>query len=167
MPGSSPRLLSQGTGGNYCLVKRRARKLGEPTLGLMGTGVTGLSDCLVTCCMGPKEPKLEKGGHRERSWWIPYTTDAMKRHAAHVTQTGHASPLSSPAENKHDPRAGFLGNSVLPVPFSASPVLKLLLLFVFTGCRRHGEEKPMRRDGSQPSRWFLAGLTETKGSTGS
>lgn len=85
VPGSSPHLLSQGMGGKYWPVKEQVKKLREPTLGLRGTGVLGLNDCLVVCCMGPGEYTSEKGFQKERRWWIPHTRDAMKRHAAHTT----------------------------------------------------------------------------------
>ena len=77
--------------------------------------------------------KYKKGGQKERRWWIPYTSDALKRHAVHVIYTGHIPPL----ENKTGTRAGFLGNHILFVPSSISSrvdySLRLFLLFVFTG----------------------------------
>ena len=41
----------------------------------------------------------------------------MRKHAAYINSTGHVSPLSSPAESKNDPRAGFLNQCP---PFSSS-----------------------------------------------
>lgn len=81
----------------------------------------------------PGKCKLQKGGQRERRWWIPYTSGAMKRHAVHVIYTGHIPP----PENKTGPKAGFLGNHILLVPSSTSSQvdysLRLFLLFIFTG----------------------------------
>ena len=82
---------------------------------------------------------FQKGGQKERRLWIPYTRDVTRKHAAYITSTGHASPLSSPTENKNDPRAGFLDQCPPFSIFPGSP--EAVLIVCKTGARR-GETHP-------------------------